>query len=942
MDVADEAESSVMDQNNSNAANKPSPLVTGGPCMTTEEKTPPKHTADTATPPRGGARLDGPSALPDVAESPGLSLGRKMLPLYRSPMKFAGPKDGATRSPTVKLSKGPFSANLRDLQDKKLEIVTTEEQVTSTTDIGSPDININKTIEIDLTEEDGSEPEDIPTHDKEAKAFSFAPPTNSDVTDSSTKGAAFKLRTKPHFTFSPPVQVSNVSRSDRASQEMSPQKSSEKKITKNVRESRSRKTTESDGFSLSVLPPEEFTPRRSQRIYDSLAAPSSAVAVVTPTVSPYRRSRAVYNSLVSEDEIKLEIPKIPRSMLRATRSLKSPPSAGKLGKFGSAKRGSKGKEKARESLDRSHERRSSKGKTSLENSKELEKGAAIVRRQRQSSIRETRSSVSEPSEESQTDNVQIGRKGREKRTSMSEHLPGESSVLKSPGRRKKDQAADEGRVTPGRRAKAGTAESVTKTEEVKDKDAVERDITPGRSPGRRGKGKKAETNNESVMTSDVVTDKAAEERDITPGRSPGRKSRAKKTETDESTTETEDIKDKAAEERDITPGRSPGRKSRAKKTETDESTTETEDIKDKAAEERAVTLGRSPGRRGRGKKAGDDIAMATAEVKEPSSDEGAITPGRSPGRKGRGKKSQIEEETTDATKPIYVRVGTRSSSRSVSPHQKVTSTRSPTRTKGQGHRADMSPSMVTRSSFDMVSPSKVPSELTEVEDNTIDSNRVSRSERRSKVNTRSSSSSLSPVPDRSVFEKSRRSPGRPKKTTSDETRQLRSPGRSKKVTDEEVEMSRRETRAGSRSKSPEKSRTKSAVKESPEKSLLKSPQNSRSRSPVKSRSKSPNKSRSKSPTKLPSKSPIKSMSKSPVKPRSKSPVKSGDSSGVDSHTEVTKSPGRRGRRGQNVEVLDTTGTRSESPVKGDTTQVRPSSTLAVLVSKGDLRVSWFV
>ena len=889
MDVADEAELSVMDQNNSNAANKSSPLVTGGPRMTTEEKTAPKHAADTATPPLGGARLDGPSALPDVAESPGSSLGRKMLPLYRSPMKFAGPKDGATRSPTVKLSKGPFSANLRDLQDRKLEIVTAEEQVTSTTDIESPDIDINKTIEIDLTVEDGSESEDISIHDKEAKAFSFAPPTSSDVTDSSTKGAAFKLRTKPHFTFSPPVQVSNVSRSDRAGNEMLPQKSSEKRATKNVRESRSQKVTESDGFSLSVLPPEEFTPRRSQRIYDSLAAPSSAVAVVTPTVSPYRRSRAVYNSLVSEDEIKLEIPKIPRSMLRATRSLKSPPSAGKLGKSGSAKRGSKGKEKAKESLDRSHERRSSKGRTSLENSKELEKGAAIVRRQRQSSIRETRSSVSEPSEESQTDNVRIGRKGREKRTSMSEHSPGESSVLKSPGRRKKDQAVDEGGVTPGRRAKAGTAESMTETEEVKDKDAVERDITPGRSPGRRGRGKKAETNNESLMASDV-TEKAAKERDITPGRSPGRKLRAKKTETDERTTENEDIKDKAAEEREITPGR-------------------------------------SPGRRGRGKKAEDDIAMATAEVKEPSSDEGAITPGRSPGRKGRGKKSQIEEETTDATKPIYVRVGTRSSSRSLSPHQKVTSTRSPTRSKGQGHRADMSPSMVTRSSFDMVSPSKagVQFDLTEVEDDKIDSIRESRSSMRSKVNTRSSSSSLSPVPDRSVFEKSRRSPGRPKKTTSEETRQLRSPGRSKKATDE-VEISRRETRAGSRSKSPEKSRTESAALESPEKSLMKSPKKSRSKSPVKSRSKPPNKSRSKSPTKS----------------RSKSPMKSGDSSGIDSHLEVTKSPGRRGRRGQKVEVLDTTGTRSESPVKGDTSQVRSSFTLTILISKGDLRVSWFV
>lgn len=63
------------------------------------------------------------------------------------------------------------------------------------------------------------------------------------------------------------------------------------------------------------------TPRRSQRIYNSLNGPKEAVSVMAPTTRDLRpTNEVVYNSLVGEDnDVKLEIPKIRKRTIKKSR-----------------------------------------------------------------------------------------------------------------------------------------------------------------------------------------------------------------------------------------------------------------------------------------------------------------------------------------------------------------------------------------------------------------------------------------------------------------------------------------------------------------------------------------------------------------------------------------------------------------------------------------------
>lgn len=67
------------------------------------------------------------------------------------------------------------------------------------------------------------------------------------------------------------------------------------------------------------------TPRRSQRIYNSLNGPKEAVNVITPATRDYRpTNEVVYNSLVGEDnDVKLEIPKIRKRTIKKEKPIAS-------------------------------------------------------------------------------------------------------------------------------------------------------------------------------------------------------------------------------------------------------------------------------------------------------------------------------------------------------------------------------------------------------------------------------------------------------------------------------------------------------------------------------------------------------------------------------------------------------------------------------------------
>lgn len=67
------------------------------------------------------------------------------------------------------------------------------------------------------------------------------------------------------------------------------------------------------------------TPRRSQRIYNSLNGPKEAVNVITPVTRDYRpTNEVVYNSLVGEDnDVKLEIPKIRKRIIKKEKPVTS-------------------------------------------------------------------------------------------------------------------------------------------------------------------------------------------------------------------------------------------------------------------------------------------------------------------------------------------------------------------------------------------------------------------------------------------------------------------------------------------------------------------------------------------------------------------------------------------------------------------------------------------
>lgn len=67
------------------------------------------------------------------------------------------------------------------------------------------------------------------------------------------------------------------------------------------------------------------TPRRSQRIYNSLNGPKEAINVITPVTRDYRpTNEVVYNSLVGEDnDVKLEIPKIRKRTIKKEKPVTS-------------------------------------------------------------------------------------------------------------------------------------------------------------------------------------------------------------------------------------------------------------------------------------------------------------------------------------------------------------------------------------------------------------------------------------------------------------------------------------------------------------------------------------------------------------------------------------------------------------------------------------------
>lgn len=67
------------------------------------------------------------------------------------------------------------------------------------------------------------------------------------------------------------------------------------------------------------------TPRRSQRIYNSLNGPKEAINVLTPVTRDYRpTNEVVYNSLVGEDnDVKLEIPKIRKRTIKKEKPVTS-------------------------------------------------------------------------------------------------------------------------------------------------------------------------------------------------------------------------------------------------------------------------------------------------------------------------------------------------------------------------------------------------------------------------------------------------------------------------------------------------------------------------------------------------------------------------------------------------------------------------------------------
>ncbi|KAK3099666.1 hypothetical protein FSP39_007744 [Pinctada imbricata] len=750
------------------------------------------------------------------AVSQNLSPSRKVLSQFRSPRKDVNP-DSTPRSPTVKLTSGKYTPTRTDLSESnalwKNRIM--EEQVTSTTDMESPIIDPNKTVEIDLTVEEESDTDRNTSGDSERKItsvqeFSFAPPSSPDVGETVRRmeKGIFRLRRKPTFTFSPPVQVPNVERSGmEEDKSMSPivqgdRKSkvrlSGKKDTKDKRGSSDnaktrggmRRSQSAQKFDANQLEVEEITPRRSKRIYDSFAGPPSAVAVVTSPVRPYKLTHGIYNSLVGADEeIELVMPKITRTMAKAFRGLKSPPSAERL-------------MRARSKAD---SKKSPRGKDeSFEKKKKLstEKGSPANRSLEKPKLGKRRSS-SNLSAMERTEESVLNTSGR-------------SSCIKSPTLRRESSGSPSKLEVQTTVTGAG----LTLNTDRKNRSPVRASLKSARTT--RSSTSELPYQSTSGIDSDVSVQKSPARPKKEQKPLPSRSRRSKDTSVEVDTLKT----------RTSSPSKSPV---------------------DRGENEVTSSI-KSPSRR---KKAKDDTALdismqtrASSRSKSPSSSQNnqdtSVLKSPDDGRKV--KDTSLSETAVSTTK-----VQTRTSSRSKSPTKSetdkvnVSSSRSPGR---QRKVKDNDVSMTTRRtrgssrSKSPASPkkdtsapaSRSPGRPKKVKD-------TSASPSRSR-NTRASNRSLSPAgPESEVSAPVTRSPGRPRKvkdTSASPTRRTMSP-RSKSPTSPKREG----LKVISAKKSPGRSRK---VKDTEAKELTVSRSSKQSISPVKEQEDETSKSALKSPS----------------------------------------------------------------------------------------------